>query len=447
MVELRGDSLIVVAASAPALKAGVRPGMTATAGRSLIPALSLVEHKPAAEAADFEAIAAVLYQFTPRVFLDCPHAILLDVTGCERLFGSEDGLVAKTRGALERVGYFSVTGIGENATAAYTLALGGTQTLAQAPVDALRLEAKDNEHLAALGVRNVGELLALPLDGLPARFSDVLIARLRELRGATIEDFVAFQPPQVVRERLEFEGPTDRRDALMFSMQRIAVALEERLAALNAGALALEAVLRAHEGPPVTFSMPLGRPTRDSRSLATLLLGRLESVHTADQCFDGVEVSVPTYGPVKAPQRNLFSGQDAAQERSIAALVDELTGRLGPDAVARPELTADARPERSFVYRPFVGEGITAAAPQAPRPAVVFDAHEVVVRCDAAGKPVYWQHGRRESALVPAAAERVHFGWWRGDDAERDYYTVQDEAGARWWLERRGERWFIVGAF
>ncbi|MCC7507960.1 MAG: DNA polymerase Y family protein [Planctomycetes bacterium] len=447
MVELRGDSLIVVAASAPAFTAGVRPGMTATAGRSLIPALRLVEHKPAAEAADFEALAAVLYQFTPRVFLDCPHAVLLDITGCERLFGSAEALVAKARSTLERVGYVAATGLSENATAAYTLALGGTQTLAQAPVAALRLEASDVEHLAALGVRKVGELLALPLDGLLARFSGVLVARLRELRGAAMEEFAPFQPPQVLRERLEFEGPTDRRDVLMFSMQRIAVALEERLAALNAGALALEAVLRAHEGLPVTFSMPLGRPTRESRSLATLLLGRLESVDTAEQWFDGVEVSVPAHGPVKAPQRNLFSGNDAVQERSIAALVDELTGRLGPDAVARAELTADARPERSFVYRPFIGEGAAPAAPQAPRPAVVFDAHEVSVKCDAAGRPVHWQHGRRESRLVPVALERVHFGWWQGDDAERDYYTVQDEAGALWWLQRRGERWYIVGAF
>lgn len=447
MVELRGDSVMVVDASDLARAAGVRPGMTATAARSLAPELSLVEHKPQAEAADFEALGATLYRFTPRVFFDSPRAVLLDITGCDRLFGTVEGLMAEVHSVLARLGYAARLGLGENATAAYTLALGKTGALVEAPVSALRLEAADHEHLEALGVRRVGELLALPLESLPARFSDVLVARLRELRGSAVEHFTAFHPPQVLCERLEFEGPTDRRDALMFAMQRLAVALEERLAALGAGALALEASLRAHEGPPLTFSMPLGRPTRDSRSLAALLLGRLESVDTAERWFDGVEVRVPVLGPIRPPQRDLFSGKDAAKERSIAALVDELAGRLGADAVVRAELTADPRPERSFAYRPFVAEAAASAAPAAPRPVAVFEPHEVSVECDAAGLPIRWQHGRQISALTSAFPERVNFGWWRGDDAERDYFMVRDEAGAQWWLERRGERWFIAGAF
>lgn len=77
----------------------------------------------------------------------------------------------------------------------------------------------------------------------------------------------------------------------------------------------------------------------------------------------------------------------------------------------------------------------------------MFDPHEVAVECDQGGRPVRWRDGRRTSSLVAQPVERVHFGWWTGDGAERDYFVVQDEAGARWWLMGRDDRWFIVGAF
>lgn len=454
MVEERGDSVLLVAVSAKAAAAGVCPGMTATAAKALIPALGLVALNPSAEAADFEALAAAMGRFTPRVRLDMPRAVLLDITGCERLFGDDAALAEQVCALIERLGYKAKIGLADNPTKAYVLALdavdrtGGPDAVRGASVAALRLEDSDLEHLDALGVRTVGELLALPLETLPARFSKLLLARLRELRGDAVEDFPDFRPPDVLCERLEFTDPTDRYDMLLFALRRIAVAIEERLAALGAGALLLEVSLRAHEGAPVTFSISLSRPSRDSRSLAALLLGRFESLDRGESWFDGVEVRVPSLGSIKPPQRDLFGKRDPAQEHSFVELVDELTGRLGSEVVVRAELTADPRPERSYAWRPFLQEEVPSAAPQAPRPVAVFDPHEVEVECDDAGLPTHWFDGRRESQLTPVAnPERVHFGWWSGDGAERDYHAVEDESGARWWLMRRDNRWYIMGAF
>jgi hypothetical protein len=77
----------------------------------------------------------------------------------------------------------------------------------------------------------------------------------------------------------------------------------------------------------------------------------------------------------------------------------------------------------------------------------MFDPHRVSVECDEAGLPVRWEEGRRGSNLHAQPVERVHFGWWGGDGGERDYFAVQDDAGVRWWLMRRGGDWYIAGAF
>jgi len=44
--------------------------------------------------------------------------------------------------------------------------------------------------------------------------------------------------------------------------------------------------------------------------------------------------------------------------------------------------------------------------------------------------------------------ERIAAEWWRADGPARDYFRVEDEAGARFWLYREGPvAWFLHGLF
>ena len=50
--------------------------------------------------------------------------------------------------------------------------------------------------------------------------------------------------------------------------------------------------------------------------------------------------------------------------------------------------------------------------------------------------------------------ERIAGEWWRDDATTRDYYRVEDQSGARFWLYREGlyrdgaePRWFLHGLF
>ena len=55
--------------------------------------------------------------------------------------------------------------------------------------------------------------------------------------------------------------------------------------------------------------------------------------------------------------------------------------------------------------------------------------------------------------------ERIHGEWWRRDgerEVVRVYFAVEDDAGRRFWLDRRGDgidpatgdlRWFLHGLF
>ncbi len=449
----------VVAANPLALARGIEPGMTLTEARALLPSLAATPVNDAAESRELESLAACAVQLSPRVFLAPPQTLIADVTGCDRALGGEAEMLKLARSIFERQGYTVHCALCDNATAAYALALDGGRAhpvesgktqdaLKGLPLEALRLDARSLVNLRALGLSRAGELLDLPSATLPSRFDEVLVQRVRQLRGELPEDFAAFSVPQAVSERLEFEGPTDRRDAMMFALRHIATRVADRLDALGTGAARLEAALIAADGAPMAFSVEASAPTRDARSIATLLLGRFDTLDTKDRWFEAIEVSVPQRLPVNARQQDLFGAARDVFSPGLRGLIDELVGRLGVAAVARPVLLPDPRPENAVAWVPFLERGTESANPPMTAPAVLWPAQEMDVDEDAQGLPAQWHEGRRRHELrVIRGPQRVEFGWWEGEFGPRDYFEIEDAHGARLFVYRQGKRWYSCGAY
>ena len=60
----------------------------------------------------------------------------------------------------------------------------------------------------------------------------------------------------------------------------------------------------------------------------------------------------------------------------------------------------------------------------------------------------------RHKIVKADGPERIESGWWLREGEFRDYYTVEDEAGQRYWLFRNGAyaddknpQWFLHGFF
>ena len=66
------------------------------------------------------------------------------------------------------------------------------------------------------------------------------------------------------------------------------------------------------------------------------------------------------------------------------------------------------------------------------------------------GPPIrFWWRGVEYRVVYSRGPERIETGWWRGQDVQRDYYTVATQKGSRFWIFRRREdsRWFLHGCF
>src|SRR5262245_41315968 len=91
---------------------------------------------PSLPAGSLERIAAWACQFTPKVSLEPPCGLLLEVAGSLRRFGGCDRLLEKLCAGLAAAGFEAAPASAPTARAALWLARGGCRRLEEVPVGA-----------------------------------------------------------------------------------------------------------------------------------------------------------------------------------------------------------------------------------------------------------------------------------------------------------------------
>src|SRR5258705_13977327 len=82
-----------------------------------------------------ENLAAWACQFTPRVSLEPPQALLAEVEGSLRFFGGRDGLLGRLRAGLAALGFEASLAVAATPRAALWLARGGSREFNELPVE------------------------------------------------------------------------------------------------------------------------------------------------------------------------------------------------------------------------------------------------------------------------------------------------------------------------
>src|SRR5438128_3657679 len=114
-----------------------------------------------------ENLAAWACQFTPRVSLEPPQALLAEIEGSLRFLGGLDGFLGKLRAGLAELGVEAALAVAATPRAALWRAKGGGRALEDLPVE--------NEFLKSIGIAKIGEAMKLPRDGLAKRCGQELL--------------------------------------------------------------------------------------------------------------------------------------------------------------------------------------------------------------------------------------------------------------------------------
>jgi protein ImuB len=418
----------VLACNAVAEALGVRPGSAAAMAWALAPRLRTLPRDTAAECAALEAIATWACQFTAKVSLEPPQSVLLEVEGSLRLFGGAAHLMARLRNGLADLGFEARIAAGPTPRAALWLARGRNQALPALSVDALGLGAEALALLRRIGVRTLGELMALPRAGLAARLGQGLLDDLDRALGAAPESRAFFVPPRRFRAKLELPVPVIEAERLLFAARRLLLQLEGFLAARQAGVRGFTLELQHRGARPTAIEIGFGTPRRDPEHALRLLRERLGAAVLVRPA-EAICLEASGLAPLAGAAPGLF-GDARGEAEEWGRLTERLRARLGGARVHGLATHPEHRPERA--WRVPAGEETDAreAAP-GPRPVWLLD------------PPRRLEEG---DFTLLAGPERIESGWWDGSDVARDYF-VAARGSSLAWIYRTREGWFLHGLF
>ena len=495
-VQKVGSRVEIAAASPAARVIGVEPGMALTQVRAATPEIVVRDADPEGDQRALHQLAVALARrWTPVVAIADSQSLLLDLTGVAHLHGGEARLARRLVRLLARLGITARVAIADTAGAAWACAhhaepeRGGVtilppgvtlDALAPLPVASLRVDERALELLRRLGVDTVGQLAALPRAPLARRFGTALAQRLDQASGRAPEPLAPVVPPVAITVAQRYAEPLLTAEPIAHWIGQLVDRLAAELARAGRGARQLLLAATRVDAAVQTLRIGFARPTRARDHLRRLLLRRVERI---DPGFgiEGLTLHVQRADPLAA---EYLDGDLADGERpDLAPLVDAIVNRIGVARLWRARAVESDVPERSVTGAAPLDPPERAAPalrrddvrrldtrdadhpwhPRWPRPTRLLRRPEPLdhVLAELPDQPPKRFTWRGESHVVVRGdgPERIAGEWWRrrGErDAVRDYYQVEDEAGRRYWLFRRGDgergetgdlSWYMHGTF
>jgi protein ImuB len=453
-------------------RAGGVPPTPQTAGHArpkqlwyavVFPALVDGEHSTAV----LQRLCLHAQQFTSFVSVELPNALLLEIKGSVKLFGSLEALHAGIDACWRDLALPAHSATAPSTLAALWLARGRPSAghpvaiedlrtlpghLAKLPIACTAWDIERLQTLRAMGVTRMGELLRLPRAGLVRRLG---AATVQDLDIALARQFAprrAFVPRERFRARCDFETEIENAAYLEKALEPLIARCAQFLRERQAGVQALRLKLRHRAGPATRVHVGLASITSERRRLTDVLaqkLGRLE----LEAPVRGMELISGSLQPLSAGSLDVFAGLAGGGGRDTAPqLVERLRARLGEDAVYGVASIPEHRPEAAWrrvhelspATASRMGEKMIdrGTGDGMPRPVWLLDAPLAVSEPDM-------QERHQRGLVLEQGPERIESGWWDGRGVARDYYVARQPHGAKLWIfqERQSKRWYLHGVF
>jgi len=333
---------------------GVVHGLSRMEAES-IAGLQLLARSLAVEQAARAVMLEVAAQFSPRIEEVCAAnacSFVLDVAGCELLFGPPAQMVARMREAMAAAGFrvsvalsanFHVARMKAETAHGITIIPAGEEaaSLVKLPLSALGLAENPRETFALWGIRTLGELATLPEVELVTRLG----AEAREwqalARGVVRHAFQPIEPAFTLREFYEFDSPVEQMDSLLFIAARMIDCLTERASA-HALSLSLLCVEFSLEGGAThRLNLRPALPTVDRKFLLKLL--HLEMAAHPPQAAVLALTLTAEPGRSSKIQLGLFAPQMPEPSRLDVTLA-RIKAIVGEESVGTPVLEDTHRP-------------------------------------------------------------------------------------------------------
>jgi protein ImuB len=466
LVAPEGGRMTIRAASANAEKQGISTGMVLADARAILPDLQVFDYRPELGSKLLTALAEWCIRYTPIAAVDPPDGLILDI-GCAYLWGGERAYLKDITSRLRASGYDVRVAVADTIGTAWAICHYGRITaviepgaqmhaLAPLPPAALRLEDVVLERMHKLGFYQIDSFINIPRTMLRRRFGQPLLHRLDQVLGLVTEHIEPVCPVTPYQQRLPSMEPIRTAQAIEMALSRLLEALCIRLVKENKGIR--KAVLTCFNMDGDRQQIEIGTNTASCNQVHLFKLFQLKiSNLRPDLGFELFILEGTVVEELASIQETLWNISGNSDQTEIAELLDRLTSRGGMDIVHRYLPDAHYWPERSIKTASSLLEKPQFAwRTDRPRPISLLPHPELIqVTAPVPDYPpmLFRYKGEIHKINKADGPERIEQEWWIQEGLHRDYYCIEDQSGARFWIFRLGHygennpEWYIHGFF
>jgi protein ImuB len=441
--EYKGRS-VVHSVSTLAQAQGIKIDMPVNAAYALSPGLKVYPYDEHAENNRLQQLAVWAEQFTSRVSIQTPRALLLEVRGSLKLFGGLGEIQQHMARQLDNQWQHNfVSAITPTPMASLLLARSGysdvilrknalRSVLGRLSVNHLPIGLKKKQQLRRTGVRLLRDVFRLPKDALARRFGAKLTNYLDRALGLIPEPLDFFTSSEAFKTYYEFPLEIHKTDLVLNVaeqlLEQLALFLRERDICIN------QCEFRLHHDKQSATTVIVGvrQASRDPQHLLTLLREQLERL-ALKASIQGITLEAHDFLPFIPQDASLFSllpdvpldQPQPTQQTNIDHLLEQLQARLGRDAIKKIYSVNDHRPEYAYCFHDTGKKQNNTLNQQ--RPFWLLPEPQLLSQKD--NRP--WLNGPVSLLKGP---ERIEAGWWSGHDVRRDYYIAIDNRGSHLWV-------------
>ena len=454
--EYKGRS-VVQTASRLAEARGVVAGMPVNAAYALCPGLKVHPVNGQSQLDRLKQLAIWAEQFSSKVSLQPPQALLLEVRGSMKLFGGLAAIQGQIqRQLMEQWQHSFHTAVTPTPMASLLLAFSGQSdvvrnkeclrsVLGRLSLDHLPVGLKIKRQLHNTGIRLLRDVWRLPREGLARRFGPELINYLDRTLGLIPDPLDYFSSTDEFEAIYEFPMEIHNTGLLINAadrlLQQLTKFLRQRDVCIN------QCLFQLYHDKDNATNIIVGvrQATRDHQHLTSLLEEQLNNL-SLEAPVNSIKLTAKDFMLYSPRELSLFLEPTlnqplAHKECDIDTLLEQIQARMGRDALNTIRSVADHRPE--YAYR--VNETVSKKSEliKQHRPFWLLPEPRLLLQKNQ--QP--WLQG---PVTLIKGPERIQAGWWSGYDVGRDYYIAMDNKGSRLWiyqkLNQRG-RWYLHGLF
>lgn len=458
--------MVIRAANQKAEAEGIIAGKVVADARTIFPDLHVVDAKEGMEYELLQTLGEWCLRYTPDITIDPPDGLLLNISGCPHLWGGERAYLKELVLKLRGMGYDTRAAIADTIGAAWAHARYGKITpiiesgrqkeaLSPLPPLALRLDQITTDRLHKLGLYTVAHFIDMPRPTLRRRFGQEILIRIDQALGTLTEAMKSLRPIPPYEERLPCLDPVRTAKGIEIAIQKLLTQLCQRLFREDKGLRAATLTCHRVDNEVQQISFSTSRPSRNIEHLFRLFALKLPSICPAL----GIELFLLEATVVEdlMATKEMLWNHAGSNEKVVAELLDKIGGKIGMDTIHRYLPDEHYLPERSYKEVASLQEKATGQwCGNRLRPICLLPEPErITVAVRTPDYPPFLLRYKDECYKIVKAdgPERIEQQWWEKEGPHRDYYSVEDENGARYWIFRSGHydneqsKWYLHGFF